>query len=198
MNRNAKEIEILKAAARCVGKFGAENTNAQKVSEELGIAQSGIFYYFPKQTQLFDSLLSYIASVNHELVSGLQKKRKHQSHYEQLMTHIEGNFLWAKRHPDHVAVLLHSVARTGQSKGMKKLVNQIFQTGEDRIYGYLAGAVAEKEIDIQNDLRNMAAFLHKSLIGAIVSFYYSRGPNRTVKECLSELQRAVGSIVVRH
>ncbi len=188
MNRRDKEIEIFKAATKSIGKYGVERANAQTIAEELGISQSGIFYYFPKQEDLFDSLVAYIAEVNHQLVSDLLESKQPVRVLDRLFLHLEGNLKWAAKHPDHVAVLLVSIAKTQRSKTMRERVNRLLQTGEDRIYGYLAAGVAEKEFAFEGSVRSMAVFIHKLLIGVIVSFYHSRGSERDLAFFLHTLK----------
>ncbi len=174
MPKKNKKTEIFDAAIRCIGKLGIERTNAQAIADELGVAQSGIFYYFPKQETLFDSLTGYIAEVNHLVVTKLLEKRKPKTAYEGLSTHIEGNFLWAKRHPDQVAVLMLSIAKTAHSKFMQDLLKRLFAVGEDRIYAYLTVGVAERQFTVRGDIRDLASFIQKTLIGFIIAQYLSK------------------------
>lgn len=173
MQRNKKEVAILNTAIRCIGKHGIEKTNAQLIAKGLGVAPSGIFYYFETQELLFDSLVSYIAGLNHDLVSKIQAKSPRASHRERLFLHLEGNLLWGEKYPEQVAVLLVSMAKTGYSAKMRDLVNRLFQVGEDRIYSLLTAGIAEKEIYIATDIRDTAAYIHKALTGHIICQYYA-------------------------
>lgn len=174
MKRQNKQIAIYNAAIRCIGKYGVEKTNAQSIARELGIAPSGIFYYFPKQDQIFDSLVAYIAEINHTIVSELLQKRKPKTHWERLLIHVEGNLLWVKKYPDQMAVLLLSVVKTGRSRTMRERIGRLMSIGEERLYTHLTAGVAEREFAVEGEIRSMASFLHKALIGMTVSYHYSR------------------------
>ena len=165
---SAKKEAILDAAIKCISKYGIENTNSYSIAKELEIAQSGVYYHFPDQEALFDSLLERIARQNHELVENLQQKEKPKDKRSRLLTYIKGNLLWADKHPDQVGVLLFSFLKTSHSKKMKKHVAKTLSVGEDTIYGILATG------STSGDIRHLAKFIHQALIGSIISFHYLR------------------------
>ena len=174
MKSNQKKTAIIKTAIRCVAQYGTEGASADVIARKMGIAQSGIFYYFPKQEALFDSLLGYIAQVNHEIAMKYFGEMKLNTMRERLTGHVTANLIWANKHPDHISVLLLSMAKTGRSRLMRERVNHLFQVGEDRIYSILQEGVAQGEFHSSGDLRDLAVFIHKALGGSILSFYYSR------------------------
>ena len=169
-----KKEAIARAAMICISKYGIEKTNSYAIAKEMGIAQSGVFYHFPSQTDLFDSLLTRISLKNHELVSQLQKKKKTASNLERLKIYITGNLAWAHRFPEQVGVLLNSFMKTSYSKAMTEKVLVTLGAGEESIYRYLACGVVEKEFRVRGEIRETAKLIHETLIGAIISFHYSR------------------------
>ncbi|MCB0405299.1 MAG: TetR/AcrR family transcriptional regulator [Bdellovibrionales bacterium] len=191
-----KEERILKATIHCIGKYGIERTNAQTVADHLGVAQSGIFYYFPKQRMLFDSLIHYIVKVNHQIVTLHLEKVKPQSGMEELMEHLRGNLLWAKKHPDQVGVLLLSMVRARSSAPMRQLLNQILQTGQTRIFHCLQTALDAGEATTQDSATTVAAAIHKALTGVIVSYYYARSQTPELDYYFGLLQLCVSGLVV--
>ena len=168
MKNNPKKTAIIKTAIRCISQYGIEGSSADVIARKMEIAHSGIFYYFPKQEDLFDSLVEYIAGINHGIVSEYVQRRKSTTPRERLVDHLLGNLNWGESHPDQVAVLLLSMAKTGRSRTMRTRINRLLQVGEDRIHALLT------EIDSSLDRSLLAAFLHQSLTGIIISQYYSR------------------------
>lgn len=169
-----KKTAILDAAILCISKYGIEKTNTHSVAKELGVVQSGVHYHFPKQEQLFDSLIHRIVAVNHALVSQMQEKAKAEKNLARLKIYIKGNLIWAAKHPEHVAVLLYSVMRTSHSPSMKKMVTAVLGVGEQTIYSLLAAGAVEREFSVEGEVREMAKFIHGSLIGAIVQYHHAR------------------------
>lgn len=194
MGANKKET-ILKATIRCIGKYGIEKTSAQTVADYLGVAQSGIFYYFPKQQMLFDALTQYIVEVNHGLVQ--EHTHKARTHYEKLILHLEGNLLWARKHPDQVGILLLSMVRAQSNRPMKLLINKVLQAGENRINECLSAAIANKELTVLGEVSDVSAFIHKALIGTIVSYYYSRSQQNSVAQYIRVLKINVDTLLNR-
>lgn len=168
MKNNSKRTAIIKTAIRCIAHHGIEGTSADVIAKKMGIAQSGIFYYYPKQEDIFDSLIEYIASVNHDVVSKYLEKANPKSPRQVLTGHLLGNLRWAEKNPDHVSVLLVSMAKTGRSRTMRDRVNRIFQVGEERIVSLL------RDLHCRADAREAGAFIHQALTGVIISHYYSQ------------------------
>ncbi|MEZ4750480.1 MAG: TetR/AcrR family transcriptional regulator [Bdellovibrionota bacterium] len=192
----SKEERILKATIHCIGKYGIERTNAQTVADHLGVAQSGIFYYFPKQQLLFDSLIHYIVRVNHETVTLHLDKVKPKSGVEELMEHLRGNLLWAKKHPDQVGVLLLSMVRAQSSAPMRNLINQTLENGQTRIHRCLENAIDSGEVCTVGNPALVAASIHQALTGVIVTYYYSRSRSTPIDHYFKLLQLCVNGLVV--
>jgi AcrR family transcriptional regulator len=169
-----KKTAILQAAMTCISKYGIENTKTQVIAKELGVAQSGLFYHFRNNDELFDSLIPQIVTVNHGIVEKLRQTKKPKDNLSALRLYAMGNLYWAHKHPEQVAVLLYSVMRTSYSTFMRKTMTQVQNTGENTIYGILTAGVAEKEFSVDGDLREMAKFIHNTLIGATIAFHTSR------------------------
>lgn len=168
MKNNQKRTAILKTAIRCIAQHGIEGTSADVIAKKLGIAQSGIFYYFPKQEDIFDSLVDYIASANHDVVTKYLEQHAPKKSKDLLLSHLVGNLRWAEKYPEHVSVLLITMAKTGRSRTMRDRVNRIFQVGEQRIVDLL------KDLKVRGDVRELGAFIHQSLTGVIICHYYSQ------------------------
>lgn len=191
-----KRENILNAAIRCIGRFGLENTSATVIAKDLGIAQSGIFYYFPTQEQLFDSLLLHIARINHAQVSTLLAERCPATHRETLLVHLEGNLRWAESQPAQVAALVHSIAKASRSPRAKRAMAELFRVGEERIRGYLDTGQAQKEFRLVAPAPQCAALMHKALMGHIISGHYERGSERPVLYYLELLEILVDSLLL--
>lgn len=168
MKNSPKKIAIIKVAIRCIAQHGIEGSSADVIARKMGIAQSGIFYYFPQQENIFDSLVEFIAGVNHSFVQKYLENSAPRTPKDALMGHLLGNLNWAAKYPDHVSVLLVSIAKTSRSRMMRERVNRIFQVGEQRIISVVG------ELNDRGSARELGAFIHQALTGIIVSHYYSR------------------------
>lgn len=183
-----KRTAILETAITCIAKYGIERTSTPVIARELGIAQSGVFYHFESQQELFDSLLVHIVAGNHRIVEQLRERTRPRTAFEGLLAYVRGNLYWAQRERYHVGVLLYSYMKTSYSRTMRRTVADVMAFGENTVYGHLATGVAEKQLTVEGDLRAMAKFLHQALIGAIIAFHYGR-PAETYLQVYDRLAR---------
>lgn len=174
MKNNPKKIQIIRTAIKCVAQYGIESTSAETIAKKMGIAQSGIFYYFPTQEDLFNSLDGFIAQTNHAVVTKYHSSTGAASTWEKLTGHLNGNLEWAKKYPDQVCALLIAMAKTSRSRSVRQRVNKLFQVGEDRIAALLAEGIRNREFIYRGDITELACFVHKSLTGILIAAYYSR------------------------
>lgn len=174
MKNNPKKTLIMRTAIRCISQYGIEGASADVIAKKLGIAQSGIFYYFPTQAALFDSLDGFIAATNHDMVTRHVESCGAVTAWQRLQAHLRGNLLWAQKHPDQVSALLVGIARTGRSRASRERINKLFKVGEQRLKELLAEGLATGEFEYEGDVESLACFVHKSLTGILIGAYYSR------------------------
>lgn len=165
----SKKTAIIEATIRCIANHGLNKTNAQLVAKELGIAQSSVFYHFPQQQQLFDSLLHHVAKVNADEVKSLLTKAQATNHFERLCHYIRGNLQWAVNHQDQVMVLIYSLSEGKHSPQVNTEIIKILKKAEDRLYFYLVAGIAEGEFSVEGDLRALAKFINQSVSGTVVT-----------------------------
>lgn len=164
-----KKTLIIEATIASIAKYGLNKTNAQLVAKELNIAQSSIFYHFPQQQQLFDSLIEHIAKVSARQVKNLMQDFKAANNFERLCQYIKGNLLWAVNNREHVTVLLYSLAEGKYSPKISSGITNIIKKAEDQLYFYLVAGIAEGEFTINSDLRSLAKFINSSVNGTVVT-----------------------------
>ena len=167
-----KKTAIIEATISAVAKYGLSKTNAQLVAEEMNIAQSSIFYYFPQQQQLFNSLNEYITKHNSEQVKQLVEDVQASNSFERLCRFIKGNLLWAVNNRDHVTVLLYSLAESRQSPTISKEVSSILKSAEDKVYFYLVTGIAEGEFTVKSNIRSLARFINQSVNGTVITHFH--------------------------
>jgi len=167
-----KKTAIIEATISAVAKYGLSKTNAQLVAEEMNIAQSSIFYYFPQQQQLFNSLNEYISKHNADQVKQLVEEVQASNSFERLCRFIKGNLLWAVNNRDHVTVLLYSLAESRQSPTISKEVSSILKSAEDKVYFYLVTGIAEGEFTVKSNIRSLARFINQSVNGTVITHFH--------------------------
>src|SRR3954454_21076806 len=57
LDRQAKEAEIVDAAARMLAAGGYDGLSVARLARELGLAQNAIYWYFPSRDHLFVAAL---------------------------------------------------------------------------------------------------------------------------------------------
>jgi len=164
-----KKTLIIEATIAAIAKYGLNKTNAQLVAKELNIAQSSIFYHFPQQQKLFDSLIEHIAKVSAAQVKDLMQDFKAANNFDRLCQYIKGNLLWAVNNREHVTVLLYSLAEGKYSPKISNGITNIIKKAEDQLYFYLVAGIAEGEFTINSDLRSLAKFISSSVNGTVVT-----------------------------
>lgn len=164
-----KKKVIIDATIDCIAKYGLNKTNAQLVAKELGIAQSSIFYHFPQQQILFDSLIKHIAEHNEQVVKSLLKPQKTSCYFERLCQYVKGNLEWAMAHKNHVTVLLYALTESKYSSAINADIVSILKKGEDQIYFYLVAGVAEGEFQVKGNLRSLAKLISQSVYGSVMT-----------------------------
>lgn len=167
-----KKTIIIEATISAIAKYGLNKTNAQVVAKELNMAQSSIFYHFPQQQQLFDSLIEHIAKVNNQVVKSLLKKVNASNNFDRICHYIKGNLQWAIAHRDHVTVLLYSLADGSFNEKVSKDITKILKTAEDKFYFYLVSGIAEGEFTVNGNLRSLAKLINQSVNGSVVTYFH--------------------------
>jgi AcrR family transcriptional regulator len=187
---NPKQQQILEAAIQCVHEVGIEKTNAKLIAERLEMPTSLVFYYFPKQQQIFESIVMYIVTANNALVTDLLAKQAVRSAKEQLMLYVEGNFRWAAAYRSHGSVLLYGVLSASHDPVIKKVVQTAFSAGEERIYHMINHGVVEKEFSGELVPRETARNIHQMIVGSIMHFLLY-AENVAVEEYVGRVKSAV-------
>ncbi len=167
-----KKTIIIEATISAIAKYGLNKTNAQVIAKELKMAQSSIFYHFPQQQQLFDSLIEHIAKVNGTVVKDLLAKVNARNNFEKICQYIKGNLQWAISHRDHVTVLLYSLADGSYNEKFSKDITKILKTAEDKFYFYLVSGIAEGEFSVNGNLRSLAKLINQSVNGSVVTYFH--------------------------
>ena len=167
-----KKTIIIEATISTIAKYGLNKTNAQLIAKKLNIAQSSIFFHFPQQQQLFDSLIEHIAIVNNNEVKALLKTMKAVNNFDKICQYIRGNLQWALNHRDHVTVLLYSLAEGKYSKKIGDGITGILKTAEDAFYLYLVSGIAEGEFTVNGNLRSLAKLINQSVNGSVVTYFH--------------------------
>tara|TARA_B110000879_G_C10991537_1_gene439485 strand:- start:280 stop:876 length:597 start_codon:yes stop_codon:yes gene_type:complete len=167
-----KKTIIIEATISAIAKYGLNKTNAQVIAKELNIAQSSIFYHFPQQQQLFDSLIEHIAKVNNSEVKALLQTVNANNNFDRICHYIKGNLQWAVSHRDHVTVLLYSLAEGKYNDKIGKGITKILKTAEDKFYLYLVSGIAEGEFTVSGNLRSLAQLINQSVNGSVVTHFH--------------------------
>lgn len=171
-----KREQILDTASKCIVKYGLQKTNAQLIADELKISQTTVFYYFPKQHILFDSLFDFIVGVGREFVTGpMAKAKKPLTYKEKLIYYYQGQLRWAEQYPHHSGVMLFSLLESTHNKKIQKKVITALEHGVETIFSYIAGGIVEKQFKPNMEPRPAAQLIHKTIIGCTTDIYLKNG-----------------------
>jgi AcrR family transcriptional regulator len=113
LKRSNKRTEVLEVACRCIANFGLQRTNAQLIAYEMGVSQTTIFYYFPRQQDLFDSLFDYVIAAGRSYSEA--RISKSSTFKGRLTSYFHSQLDWAMACPQHIAVLFFAILDSRRS-----------------------------------------------------------------------------------
>lgn len=160
-----RKLLIIESAIQCMKERGSGGTNSNVVAKIMGIRPSNVFYYFPKQSDLFEAMVDYIILSNIEVVGRFS--RPQTSFRAQLEDYIVGNLKWGEENPAHVAVLYYGISEVLSNREIGTVVAESLQNGEERVYTLLAKGVVEREFVVVGEIRDASKVIHQAVIGAI-------------------------------
>lgn len=137
-----KRMEIIQAAIECLATVGIDNTTYDAVAKKVGTSRAHIAYYFTDKDQIYIAAIKYIlASFQQTIVDHISDESTGK---ELLESYIEAVFLWAKKYPEQltVMILLYYLCRFRDD--MIELNHQIRKGGYERIYYILTSKMPKK------------------------------------------------------
>ncbi len=173
----AKEKLILEEAIRCIRERGLKETNSNAIAARLKMRPSNVFYYFPKQQDLYDRLIQYCVSFNQEITSKFIDKASGRGSKEQMFAYLKGNLSWATKHPEQVAIFLSGAGAPDPENSLRRVASSALAEGESKVSSILAHGVAKEELILRYSLESCSQIIHHALMGAIVMISVSRVKN---------------------
>lgn len=138
-----KRIEIIQAAIECLATIGIDNTTYDAVAKKVGTTRAHIAYYFTDKDQIYMAAIKYIlANFQQTILEHISEKNL--TGKELLEEYVEAVFLWAKKYPEQltVMILLYYLCRFRED--MVELNHHIRKGGYERVYYILTTKMGKK------------------------------------------------------
>lgn len=126
-----KKIEIIKATINCLAYHGVENTTYEAIATSIGTRKAHIAYHFSDKNLLFLACIKYILATYQKL--SVEKLKDSQSGMDMLKHFVEGPFLWAKKHPEQLTVMLLLYYYAHMNEDYRELHTQVREGGYNRV-----------------------------------------------------------------
>lgn len=137
-----KRMEIIQAAIDCLATVGIDNTTYDAVAKKVGTSRAHIAYYFTDKDQIYIAAIKYIlASYQQTVIEHLGEANTGK---ELLECYIESVFIWAKKYPDQLTVMLLLYYLCRFRDDMVELNHQIRKGGFERVYYILTTKMSKK------------------------------------------------------
>lgn len=169
MNMKKGEIQrakIINIAIEHISEKGIAATSFQKIADELGISQSGVFHYFKNKTQLFLGVMDDIVERNHNLVNDLFTPT--DDTFSKIKKHCMANFTWLIDKPAEAKIVLYLYQQSSTNPGVRPLGDKIISTGRERLIELISKAQEEGAISSSIDSEIWGRLIHEFLTGGII------------------------------
>jgi len=157
-----KRLEIIKATIECLATIGFDKTTYESIAKIVGTRRAHINYYFGDKHEILMACIRYIVS-NYQQVS-LQHIEQARVGRDMLINFIEGPYIWAKKNPQELSVMLLFYYLCTYSEDYQKLHDKIRTGGAERLMYILH----EKMSYSKKNARLLSKVIQNSMSGFIL------------------------------
>jgi len=183
-----KRLEIIQAAIECMATIGFEMTTYEAIAKLIGTRRAHVNYYFKDKTEIILSCIHYIVA-NYQQTS-IAHIEKAKTGKQMLDHYIEAPFIWAKKHPDELAVMLLFYYLCNIRPEYKELHDQVRAGGVARITYILKNGLELDESDEVIDLyaKNIISLISGAMMDAATTNLRSlKQAEKDIKDFVSNI-----------
>jgi len=157
-----KKLEIIKACVECLASEGLENTTYDAIAKRVNTRRAHIAYHFADKYSLYYDAIKFILATYQQLSIEHLKKAKEGN--DPLVKYVEAVFLWAKKYPEQMHVMLLFYYFCTLRPEFKQLQAQVRKGGTERVYYILKEKMqmresSEKLMSLSRNIQNLVGSL---------------------------------------
>lgn len=178
-----KKREIILATIDCIYEVGVEHTTYEAIAQKVNTRRAHVAYYFKDKKQLIIACVRYIVgNYQQDLLNSLKNAKGGRG---LLTAYLEGPFVWAKKNPAQLSVMLLFYYMCLVRPELKKLHERIRSGGVERIQFILVNHLNFST----RDANIVAKMVQNMISGYMIDAVTTTG--RTLDMALEDLKKDV-------
>lgn len=186
-----KKLEIINAAIECISSIGYEKTTYDAIAKKIGTNRAHINYYFQNKSDIFKSAIQYIYAYYKSILQ--VQLDKSDGGLDELMKYIESPFIWAKKNPEQMSVMLMFYYLCVIDKKYRSINTQIRNAGVERINLILQGLGQEYFENSSEESLELAKQIQNLITGSIIDSATTK--SRTLTKAMNEVKTEVTAML---
>jgi TetR/AcrR family transcriptional repressor of bet genes len=186
-----KRFELIRAAIRCIGSRGIEDTTFETIAREAKTQKSHVAYYFPDKRKLIEASIRYIIGTAQDVtVKEIQKESTLEG---RLVAMARAALLWAETQPEQASVLLLFHYYCALNPSYRGLQTSIREAGSSRVCTMLSEAYPKRS---SSELSDAAQRIHWIMSGATLDQLTTeqRKPVDRIKQVSAAVRRELRAL----
>lgn len=196
VDREAKRLRVLEAAAFCFAKSGYDATSMSDVAETAGLSKGSLYDYFDDKENLFYAVFAWLQQRLME--ASLAQMTPGRSASEQIVQAAGAAIAGLVEHITLYPLSLEvwaAAARTGTRERFAEAMQQIYRDYRRQFAGLIRAAQLAGEIEDSADAEGLAAVLTGAIDGLMLQYWLdpSFDPRQMLQNFLSALFSGISS-----
>jgi len=196
VDRDAKRLQLVEAAAACFANSGYDATSMNDVAAAAGVSKGTLYDYFDGKEDLFYAVFEWLQQqLMQTALSGLAAE---DSRTEQVVSAVEAAVAGWVRHVSLYPVSLEvwaAAARTGTRQRFAHAMQTLYTTYRSELVRLLRAAQEGGEVKTGVDIEGIAATLVGAIDGLLLQFWLDQSFDiqRIVRTFMSALFEGIAT-----
>ncbi len=175
-----KKVEIIQATISCLAVEGLEKTTFDAIAKRINTRRAHVAYHFTDKKDIFKACVTYIIA-NYQRIS--MENLEEEKDGELILSYIEAVFIWAKKYPDQVSVMLLLYYFCSFDSEFKDIHHRIRGEGHIRMMKILKKSYAHRLGE--NDIMTLSKSLQNLTSASIIDAYTTK--NKSLGQAKNEV-----------
>jgi AcrR family transcriptional regulator len=167
-----RKFQMVEACIACLCEGGLAGASYETVAIRLGIGRSHVAYHFPEFRDLLETSIRYITETAQAIV--IDHVQPQTTHRGRLRAYVDANFEWARRHPDHIKIMVLFGHLCGFDGAFEEMHTRIRRSGVDRLKAMIEAATEDRKSPLPLAPEALARTVHHMITGTMFALATSR------------------------
>ncbi len=187
-----KKLEIIKATIDCLAQEGLAELSYEAIAKRVGTRRAHIAYHFSDKRDIYLAAVKYIVATSQQIIidhigNGPHFGKDTLSHY------VEAYFLWAKKHPEQLSVMLLFYYLCNIHSQYRELHEQIREAGKERLVYILTQKLGKKLSALE--ISQLGKYIQYLITGSMIDATTMK--TLTLDQAQENVTKLVSSLVKR-